>query len=80
MEIQCPHQCFINGQFVDATLGKTYDTINPTDESVSNPSLIPDLVISGLIPDPVNPSLIPNPVLASYQLVLFPGQKNIFFF
>jgi len=34
MEIQCPHQCFINGQFVDATLGKTYDTINPTDESV----------------------------------------------
>ena len=49
MEIHCPHQCFINGQFVDATLGKTYDTINPTDESVSN---------SGLIPDPVNPSLI----------------------
>jgi len=44
MEIQCPHQCFINGQFVDATLGKTYDTINPTDESVSQPptSLYPN--------------------------------------
>ncbi|XP_071984943.1 cytosolic 10-formyltetrahydrofolate dehydrogenase [Engystomops pustulosus] len=31
MKIQIPHQLFINGQFVDAEGGKTYDTINPTD-------------------------------------------------
>lgn len=31
MKIKIPHQLFINGQFVDAEGGKTYDTINPTD-------------------------------------------------
>ncbi|XP_062312341.1 cytosolic 10-formyltetrahydrofolate dehydrogenase [Osmerus eperlanus] len=31
MTIQMPHQLFINGQFVDAEGGKTYETINPTD-------------------------------------------------
>jgi len=30
-----PNQLFINGEFKDAADGKTYDTINPTDESVS---------------------------------------------
>lgn len=30
-----PYQCFINGQFEDAENGKTYNTINPTDGSVS---------------------------------------------
>ncbi|KAG8539601.1 hypothetical protein GDO81_020666 [Engystomops pustulosus] len=34
MKIQIPHQLFINGQFVDAEGGKTYDTINPTDGNV----------------------------------------------
>ena len=33
MEIRCPHQCFINNEFIDASDGKTYQTINPTDES-----------------------------------------------
>lgn len=33
-EIQCPHQCFINGEFVDPISGNTFDTVNPTDESV----------------------------------------------
>ncbi|XP_077307874.1 cytosolic 10-formyltetrahydrofolate dehydrogenase isoform X1 [Lithobates pipiens] len=33
MKIRMPHQLFINGQFVDAEGGKTYDTINPTDGS-----------------------------------------------
>ena len=33
LEIRCPHQCFINNEFVDASDGKTYQTINPTDES-----------------------------------------------
>ncbi|XP_072276631.1 cytosolic 10-formyltetrahydrofolate dehydrogenase [Pyxicephalus adspersus] len=33
MKVQIPHQLFINGQFVDAEGGKTYDTINPTDGS-----------------------------------------------
>lgn len=36
MTVKMPHQCFINGQFTDADDGKTYDTINPTDGSVSN--------------------------------------------
>ena len=34
MEIKCPHQCFINNEFVDSTGGKLYNTINPNDESV----------------------------------------------
>uniref|UniRef100_A0A673AXA7 10-formyltetrahydrofolate dehydrogenase n=1 Tax=Sphaeramia orbicularis TaxID=375764 RepID=A0A673AXA7_9TELE len=31
MTIKMPHQLFINGEFVDAEGGKTYQTINPTD-------------------------------------------------
>ncbi|KAG8439407.1 hypothetical protein GDO86_005572 [Hymenochirus boettgeri] len=34
MTVKMPYQCFINGQFVDADNGKTYNTINPTDGSV----------------------------------------------
>ncbi|KAL8222028.1 UNVERIFIED_CONTAM: Mitochondrial 10-formyltetrahydrofolate dehydrogenase [Gekko kuhli] len=34
MTIKMPCQCFINGQFIDAEDGKTYDSINPTDGSV----------------------------------------------
>ncbi|XP_077565262.1 mitochondrial 10-formyltetrahydrofolate dehydrogenase isoform X2 [Stigmatopora nigra] len=34
MTLRMPNQCFIDGQFVDAENGKTYDTINPTDGSV----------------------------------------------
>ncbi|XP_061662229.1 mitochondrial 10-formyltetrahydrofolate dehydrogenase-like isoform X2 [Syngnathoides biaculeatus] len=34
MTVKMPNQCFINGTFVDAENGKTYDTINPTDGSV----------------------------------------------
>ncbi|XP_040262756.1 cytosolic 10-formyltetrahydrofolate dehydrogenase isoform X2 [Bufo bufo] len=40
MKIRIPHQLFINGQFVDAEGGKTYDTINPTDgEAICKVSL-----------------------------------------
>lgn len=39
MTVNMPFQCFINGQFTDAEDGKTYDTINPTDGSVSNRSV-----------------------------------------
>lgn len=35
MTVKMPNQCFINGSFEDAESGKTYDTINPTDGSVS---------------------------------------------
>ncbi|XP_031755907.1 cytosolic 10-formyltetrahydrofolate dehydrogenase isoform X1 [Xenopus tropicalis] len=31
MTVKIPHQLFINGQFIDAEGGKTYDTVNPTD-------------------------------------------------
>ncbi|KAJ1163571.1 hypothetical protein NDU88_004029 [Pleurodeles waltl] len=34
MTVNMPHQCFINGQFMDAEDGKMYKTINPTDGSV----------------------------------------------
>ena len=34
MTIKMPHQCFINGEFVDAEGGKTYKSINPTDGTV----------------------------------------------
>ncbi|XP_076447488.1 cytosolic 10-formyltetrahydrofolate dehydrogenase-like isoform X2 [Babylonia areolata] len=34
MELTVPHQVFIDNQFMDASNGVTYDTINPTDESV----------------------------------------------
>ncbi|XP_078003092.1 mitochondrial 10-formyltetrahydrofolate dehydrogenase isoform X2 [Phascolarctos cinereus] len=33
MTLKMPYQCFINGQFVNAEDGQTYDTINPTDGS-----------------------------------------------
>lgn len=33
-ELKFPNQLFINGEFKDAIDGKTYDTINPNDESV----------------------------------------------
>lgn len=35
MTVKMPYQCFINGKFEDSENGKTYDTINPTDGSVS---------------------------------------------
>ena len=35
MDLEFPHQCFINNEFVDSSDGATFDTINPTDESVS---------------------------------------------
>ena len=35
MDLRIPHQLFINNKFIDASDGKTFDTINPTDESVS---------------------------------------------
>ncbi|ESP04553.1 hypothetical protein LOTGIDRAFT_237306 [Lottia gigantea] len=34
MDISFPNQAFIENEFVDASNGQTYDTINPTDESV----------------------------------------------
>lgn len=36
MTVKMPHQCFINGKFEDAENDKSYDTINPTDGSVSD--------------------------------------------
>lgn len=35
MTVKMPNQCFINGKFEDAENGKVYETINPTDGSVS---------------------------------------------
>lgn len=34
MELKFPNQLFINNEFVDAALGGTFTTINPSDESV----------------------------------------------
>ena len=34
MSIKFPHQLFINNQFVDASDGGTFNTINPTTEEV----------------------------------------------
>ncbi|XP_028602504.2 mitochondrial 10-formyltetrahydrofolate dehydrogenase [Podarcis muralis] len=34
MTVKMPYQCFINGKFVNAEDGGTYDSINPTDGSV----------------------------------------------
>lgn len=36
MTLKMPNQCFINGKFEDAENEKTYNTINPTDGSVSH--------------------------------------------
>ncbi len=35
MDLRFPHQLFINNRFIDASNGATFDTINPTDETVS---------------------------------------------
>ncbi|PWA20014.1 hypothetical protein CCH79_00016081 [Gambusia affinis] len=42
MMVNMPYQCFIDGKFEDAENGKSYDTINPTDGSVS-PSIYPSV-------------------------------------
>ncbi|XP_049678427.1 mitochondrial 10-formyltetrahydrofolate dehydrogenase isoform X2 [Accipiter gentilis] len=34
MTVNMPYQCFINGRFINADDGKTYDTINPADGSI----------------------------------------------
>ena len=44
MHIQCPHQLLINGEFVNSSWGRTYNTINPTDESVSSLHSTPSLL------------------------------------
>ena len=36
MEVRFPNQLFINNEFVDSSDGKTFDTVNPTDETVSD--------------------------------------------
>ena len=33
MDLEFPHQLFINNEFVDASNGDTYKTINPNDET-----------------------------------------------
>ena len=33
--VRMPHQAFINNEFIDGASEKTYQTINPADESVS---------------------------------------------
>ena len=38
LTLRMPHQLFIGGAFVDAEGSKTYETINPTDGSVSSGS------------------------------------------
>lgn len=38
MKLRFPNQLFINNEFVDASDSKTFDTVNPTDESVSVPA------------------------------------------
>ncbi len=40
MTVKMPYQCFIDGKFEDAENGKTYDTINPTDGSVSHMNIL----------------------------------------
>ena len=35
LTLQMPYQLFIGGECVDAEGSKTYDTVNPTDGSVS---------------------------------------------
>ena len=34
MDLKIPYKLFINGQFVDSLSGRTFETINPTDESL----------------------------------------------
>ena len=34
-DIEFPNQLFINNEFIDASNGDTFDTVNPSDESVS---------------------------------------------
>ena len=38
MTINMPYQLFINGEFVDSESGRTFETINPTDETVRKTS------------------------------------------
>ena len=61
LTLQMPHQLFIGGMFVDAEGAKTYETINPTDGSVSaglahpptlSPPYSPHGLFSHLLPHP----------------------------
>lgn len=35
LDISFPHQCFINGEFLDAESGAVYETVDPANENVS---------------------------------------------
>lgn len=61
LTLRMPYQLFIGGMFVDAEGAKTYETINPTDGSVSaslsppptlSPSYLPHGLFSHLLPPP----------------------------
>ncbi len=34
LSIKCPHQLFVNGEFINSSRTQTYDTINPANEQV----------------------------------------------
>lgn len=61
LTLQMPHQLFIGGTFVDAEGTKTYETINPTDGSVSAgpapASLLPPTVTPPMTYSPPSPHL-----------------------
>ena len=46
MDIKFPNQLFINNEFIDASDGNTFDTINPTDGSVSKTCCIYPVIMT----------------------------------
>ena len=59
LTLRMPHQLFIGGAFVDAEGAKTYETINPTDGSVSAGPAPP---CPAQAPDAPSPIYSPSPV------------------
>lgn len=72
LTLQMPYQLFIGGEFVDAEGAKTYNTINPTDGSVSR--LQPPFLSSHL--QPVFSSSGQGPVPRCIYLSLLQTRKG----
>jgi len=68
MEIKCPHQCFINNEFVESTGGKSSGTVNPNDETVIcqvSSSQKEDVIkaVQAAKVGPFYPSIVPSSIL-----------------
>ena len=80
MTVKIPHQCFINGQFVDAEDGETYATGNPADGTVSDHSRGERDSSSRSPSSPFKPMPLVTPAHSALTLAIMYCSRLFFFF